>query len=113
IEHDQMPEIYRQNHFFLMSSAHEGMSNAMLEATASGLPIISTACEGTEELVAENGVIIQKSTPESFANAIIEVAKNSPQYDRMSELSRKTAEKFSWGASAQQYIDLYHTLAGT
>ena len=113
IGYDKMPSIYQQNHFFLMSSTHEGMSNAMLEAMASGLPIITTACEGTEELVSENGKIIQKPSAENIAKAILETARDFDGYNRMAAASRAKAEQFSWAASAQQYINLYRTLAGT
>ena len=107
VEYDEMPLVYQQNHFFLMSSAHEGMSNAMLEAMASGLPIISTPCEGTKELISQNGIIIQDATPETITNGIVEITNNPSQYNNMSECSRITAEQFSWANTAEQYLRLY------
>ena len=86
------------------------MNNAMLEAMASGLPIISTACEGTQELVTDNGLIISDPTPENIAKAIIEIAKDPKRYDQMAELSQKMAEKFSWANTAEQYLELYKNI---
>ena len=111
VEHDRMPSVYQQNHFFLMSSTHEGMSNAMLEAMASGLPIITTACEGTEELIDENGIIIREPEPELFARSIMEILSDLTVYRKMAETSRHTAARFSWAASARRYVDLYHRIA--
>jgi glycosyltransferase involved in cell wall biosynthesis len=111
VPYEKMPTIYQQNHLFLMASQHEGMSNAMLEAMACGLPIISTACEGTEELLNKNGRIVSIAAAKSFAEIITEIIKNPAQYTQVSEASRKIAENFSWNKSAQQYVDLYHKIA--
>ncbi|MHC4905086.1 MAG: glycosyltransferase family 4 protein [Planctomycetota bacterium] len=106
---EEMPSVYQQNHLFLMSSAHEGMSNAMLEAMASGLPILSTACEGTQELITDNGIIVSEPTSENIAEAIMHAAEDRQQYARMSVASRTIAEKFSWSNTANQYLQLYAT----
>ncbi len=55
---DKMPDVYRQNNIFVSASMQEGMSNAMLEAMASGLPIITTRCEGVDELISDNGIVV-------------------------------------------------------
>jgi glycosyltransferase involved in cell wall biosynthesis len=110
LEPDQIPECYQSHHAFLLTSINEGMNNAMLEAMASGLPIISTACEGTQELVTDNGLIISDPTPENIAKAIIEIAKDPKRYDQMAELSQKMAEKFSWANTAEQYLELYKNI---
>ena len=67
-----------------MSSAHEGMSNAMLEAMASGLPIVTTRCEGVEELIAGNGIVVEQVSAEAIAEAIKDLASDGEGYKRMS-----------------------------
>ena len=108
---ENMPSIYQQNHLFLLSSEHEGMSNAMLEAMASGLPIVTTPCEGTEELINDNGMITQNAEPEGFAKFIIAILNDYDTYYRMAIASRQKAEQLSWAVSAQQYFDLYQKVA--
>jgi L-malate glycosyltransferase len=51
VDNDKMPELYRQHDLFVSATMQEGMSNAMLEAMASGLPIVTTRCEGVDELL--------------------------------------------------------------
>jgi glycosyltransferase involved in cell wall biosynthesis len=92
-----------------MSSAHEGMSNAMLEAMASGLPIVTTRCEGVEELVDDNGVVTETSS-ESICDAIYRLWGDKDKYSAMSQASREKALKFSWNEVAGQYIKLYEKL---
>ena len=108
IPSENMPQIYRQNDVFVMSSAHEGMSNAMLEAMASGLPIITTRCEGVEELITDNGIVTERADAESFAEALKILAQGDKSYKQMCTASRIQAEKLSWNTVAQQYLDCYN-----
>jgi glycosyltransferase involved in cell wall biosynthesis len=110
---DQMPEIYRNNDIFLMSSMHEGMSNAMLEAMASGLPIITTRCEGAEELITDNGVVVEQPQAQLIANAVQCLAKNKESYNLMSTAARKQAENFTWHTVAEQYMHCYNKIITT
>ena len=107
---EEMPGVYRQNDIFIMSSAHEGMSNAMLEAMASGMPIITTPCEGVEELIADNGIVVKNSSPDSMANAIKLLATDKDKYDRMSTAATDRAANFSWEKTASEYMKIYHDI---
>lgn len=104
---EQMPQIYRDSHIFVMSSAHEGMSNAMLEAMASGLPIVTTRCEGVDELIANNGIVVETPQADQIADAIGFLANDKETYVRMAHAARERAALFSWSAVAEQYIRCY------
>jgi glycosyltransferase involved in cell wall biosynthesis len=91
----------------------EGMSNAMLEATASGLPIVTTRCEGVDELIGDNGIVVEDSQPPSLAAAIGKLAEDRRTLTAMSIAARRRAESFGWDKVARQYLDLYKmTLPG-
>ena len=107
---ERMPQLYRDNDIFLMSSIHEGMSNAMLEAMASGLPIITTRCEGVEELISDNGIVVELASANSIAEAVKQLVNDEKTYRAMCLAARKQAEKFSWQAVAEKYIDCYRTI---
>ena len=107
IDMENMPQLYRQHDIFISASMQEGMSNAMLEAMASALPIITTGCEGVEELIADNGIVAGQANAESIADAVKTVADNKKLYNAMSKAARKQAEKFTWNNSAKQYIEIY------
>ncbi len=106
-EADRMPELYRQHDVFVSASAQEGMSNAMLEAMASGLPIVTTRCEGVDELIAGNGVIVDEATPKALGQTIAALVADQPKCAAMAAAARKQAERFSWDAVAQAYLRLY------
>ena len=112
ISADDMSMLYHKNDIFISASMLEGMSNAMLEAMASGLPIVSTRCEGLDELIADNGIVVEQPNAESIANAIKSIADNEEKYATMRTAARKQAEKFTWKSSANQYIKIYHNVIG-
>jgi glycosyltransferase involved in cell wall biosynthesis len=107
IETEKMPDIYRQHDIFVTATMQEGMSNAMLEAMASGLPIITTRCEGVEELISDNGVVVDDSSAEALAGAISKLYENKQGYKTMSIAARRQAEGFGWDKVAEQYRQLY------
>jgi len=110
VEPEKMSEIYRDNDIFISASVQEGMSNAMLEAMASGLPIITTRCEGVEELITDNGVIVEDANAEDIAAAIRGLADNPQARKEMSAAARSRAQTFTWDRVAQEYLDLYEKL---
>ncbi|RKY08253.1 MAG: hypothetical protein DRP66_04965 [Planctomycetota bacterium] len=107
VEPEDIGQLYRNSHIFVMSSTREGMSNAMLEAMASGLPIVTTRCQGVEELITDNGIVLEDSTPESIARAVRRLLDDRRMYERMCVAARKRAEIFSWRHVADEYRKCY------
>jgi len=105
---EDMPQVYREHDIFLMSSLHEGMSNAMLEAMASSLPIVTTRCEGVDELVANNGIVVDRADAKSIVDAIKTLAEDKQLYEQMCAAAREQAKNFTWTAVANKYLDCYH-----
>lgn len=104
---EKMPEVYQQSDMFISATMQEGMSNAMLEAMASGLPIITTRCEGVQELIEDNGIVVENSDAEAIAEAIVKLADDRQLYKQMRKAARKQAEAFRWKSVAEQYLDYY------
>lgn len=113
IESEQMPQVYRQNDVFVSASMQEGMSNAMLEAMASGLPIVTTRCEGVEELIADNGIVTKESEPGQIASAVKTLADAPNTRKKVSIAARERAEKFSWKSVAERYLGHYRNILET
>jgi glycosyltransferase involved in cell wall biosynthesis len=107
IEAEDMPQLYRRNDIFISASMQEGMSNAMLEAMASGLPIVTTRCEGLEELITENGIVLEEASAKSLAQAVKTLSMDERRFEQMRIAARKRAEIFTWNSIANQYMELY------
>jgi len=112
VEQEKISELYRQHDVFVSASAQEGMSNAMLEAMASGLPIVTTACEGTEELIGDNGIVVENATPPLIAEAIRTLAASEQRRKTMSHAAGEKAKSFAWPSIADQYIRCYEKVLG-
>jgi glycosyltransferase involved in cell wall biosynthesis len=111
VPHEQLPEKYREADIFVMPSLNEGMSNTILEAISSGLPIITTQVGGTDELIDENGHIVDKKSPKQIKEAIKDYMKNPEKLERHRKKSRNIAETMSWERVTEEYIEAYREIS--
>lgn len=110
VDSQQMPQFYQNSDLYISATMQEGMSNAMLEAMACGLPIITTPCEGIDELIKDNGIIVKEESPEAIAKAISELAANTGRMELMAGAARKYSENFTWKSVSQAYLELYQKI---
>jgi glycosyltransferase involved in cell wall biosynthesis len=113
IPHEIVLPYYQEASLFVFPSLNEGMSNAMLEALATGLPLISTNTGGATELVTdgENGFIIKFKDSQDIAEKIERLILDEALRKKMSLASRARAEKMSWESVAQKYFEVYKQVA--
>lgn len=98
---------------FVMPSHNEGLSNTMLEAMASGLPIVSTNVSGSLENLREPGagVVVDVGCMEQFAEALVNLAMDESLRQRMGERGRNVIEsKYSIDQIAAAHLELYERL---
>ena len=107
IPHNQIQDAYRSSDVFVLPSLNEGMSNAVLEAMAAGLPIITTDTGGSVELIKGNGFIVEKKDTQSIVRAIQAFLNSRELIVEMGQHSRKIAENLGWNNIARAYYDLY------
>ncbi|MEO0561204.1 MAG: glycosyltransferase family 4 protein [Chloroflexota bacterium] len=105
--HYDVPAVYNEADMFVLPSLNEGMSNAVLEAMASGLPIVTTYTGGTAEMLRGNGILIPKGSPDEIAKAILELWADADLRRTMGARSRAIAETLTWERVADDYVDLY------
>ena len=83
---------------FMLSSHHEGLPVALMEAMTLGLPIVSTAVGGIPEMVTDDheGRLVADGSERELTQALIEVIEDADLRARYGEQSRATAlERFS------------------
>jgi L-malate glycosyltransferase len=98
---------YQAAHIFVLPSLNEGMSNALLEAMACGLPVIVTDTGGTRELIKANGIVVDKKSARDIEEALLKLGASPSLCEAMGKQSRCIAETMSWDNTARQYLDLY------
>lgn len=112
-DRDDIDQILRGLDLFVLPSQAEGISNTILEAMATGLPVIATNVGGNSELVSdgESGFLVGKQDP-------IEMAKRIERYLRDSALMqqhgrnalKRVQDKFSLSSMVDQYLTVYDRL---
>lgn len=111
IEHENLPGFLRKSDLFILPSLNEGMSNAILEAMACGLPIIATDTGGSKELVQGNGCIVPTGDVEALRKAVIKYTENADLIKAEGDKSRLLAEGMSWKKAANCYYAKYKNTA--
>jgi glycosyltransferase involved in cell wall biosynthesis len=96
----------------VLCSDREGLSNAILEYMACGLPVIATSVGGNVELVnEENGICISKNSIPELSKSLLKLIENESMRMKMGEASlRKINEKYSWERSMQELEHYYNSL---
>jgi L-malate glycosyltransferase len=100
---------------FVLTSSTEGMSNAVLEAMACGLPTIATAVGGNPETVdaPSTGLLIPAYSPQSVARAMRELLLDVDRAREMGRRARRRVEEcFSIDAMVAGFCRVYGTRGG-
>ncbi|HYH45021.1 MAG TPA: glycosyltransferase [Thermoanaerobaculia bacterium] len=89
----RMPDLYRAADAFVLASHNEGLSNAVQEAMASGLPTIATEVGGHAELLGRGeGWLVPPRDPAALGRAFTEALGDPTEADRRGRLGRARAE---------------------
>jgi sugar transferase (PEP-CTERM/EpsH1 system associated) len=109
-ERSDIPEIMRALNIFVLPSIAEGISNTILEAMASGLPIVATRVGGNHELVrdGETGLLVPSAHPSAMAEAIRAYLVDCRQAARHGAAGRQRVEAlFSIDSMVNGYLAVY------
>ena len=111
---DDTPDLYLCLDLFVLPSLREGISNTLLEAMASGLPVIATRVGGNPELVleGETGALVPAADPGALAAAMADLLTEPARLTNWGRAARERAlARFSQEAMIRGYTALYDRLA--
>lgn len=109
ISGEDVIEHYQRASIFVRPSLEDTKNRIVLEAMASGLPVITTDTEGISEIIfdKQNGFIVKKKDPDDLAEKIENFILNEAMLIEISKNSRLSAEQVAWSVIAKKYFDLY------
>jgi len=115
VPRETLADLYRGATIFVLSSDEEGLGIVILEAMASGLPVISTQCGGpaTAVVEGETGFLTPVGDPDALAERMQQVLRDGSLRQRMGKAGRRLAEeRFSIAAAGRTYLEKYDALLG-
>src|SRR5262245_16633238 len=107
---DDVPELLRAMDVFALGSLREGISNTVLEAMASGLPVVATATGGNLELVQDGktGRLVSPGAPDELTAALLAYARDDAGRTAHGRAARATVEReYSLQRMLGDYAELY------
>jgi glycosyltransferase involved in cell wall biosynthesis len=108
-----VPEILKATDVLVLTSHLEGMSNALLEGMAAGVPFVTTNYAGVDELVTDQveGSVVPLNDHEEMAKKVLQLLSDHELRARMSAAGRaKVNEQFGIPAMGDNLLRIYHQL---
>lgn len=107
---NSIPSMLADTSVFVLPSHSEGISNALLEAMAMGIPVVATNVGGNPEVVVneKNGLLVEANSPEALAFAMIRIADNKEKMLGLgNNASKRIRECFLYDCMIKHFDDLY------
>ena len=115
-DRDDVPDLLRMMDIFALPSLAEGISNTVLEAMATRLPVIATDTGGNPELVknGENGWLVPVGDTQALSKAIEKMVMDPEQREKMgSRGCDRVATEFNWARTVGDYLSVYDDVTAT
>lgn len=110
---DEVPEIFRlaamRRGVFALPTLHELFGLTLLEAAASGLPLVATRNGGPAEIVPtlENGLLVDPTDTEALGEALFQVLDDPEEWQRRADRGVvRSRQAYSWTSHVERYLEV-------
>lgn len=109
---DMLAAIYRSSELYVsagLNEGAEGLSLAVFEAMAAGLPIVATNISGNRDIIqnGKNGFLIPPDNPVQLGEGVLRMLTSDESRTVMGEKAKAFAKKYRWSEIARQYLAVY------
>jgi glycosyltransferase involved in cell wall biosynthesis len=121
VAHDELPDLYRAADLFVLPAMHDargnvdGLPNVILEAMASGLPVVSTRVSGIPLAIESglDGILVAERDARALEQAIAELLADAPRRRQLGERARRRVlDELTWDRVADRYRAAYAAVLG-
>jgi glycosyltransferase involved in cell wall biosynthesis len=106
----KLPKLYQAADVFAFSTFYENLPFAVLEALATGLPVVTTCVGGIPEMIdsGKNGFMVQPFNAKELSDRVLHFLEHPAEADEMGFLARKTIlERFDWRFIVKKVLKVY------
>lgn len=112
VSNEDLVGIYNMATVFIMPSLYEGFGLPVLEAMASGCPVITTKEGSLPEVAGEAALYVDAYSTESIAEGLKKVFNDENLRKELSKKGLKRAAEFSWKKTAENTLEVYRRVLG-
>jgi glycosyltransferase involved in cell wall biosynthesis len=108
-----MPALYDRAGVFVNASDIDNQPLSIIEAFASGLPVVTTDAGGIPDMVTneETGLLVDRNDHEAIAESVIRLLSDNPLAQRLASLGEEASHKYTWAAVRRDWLRLYSALS--
>lgn len=106
---ERMPELYAEHDVLLFPSLMEGLPSVLLEAMATGMPVITTETCGMSDVVEHgyNGLLVAPANAAAIEGAVERLATSAELRQKLGETARETMKRYPWERAGTQLEALF------
>lgn len=114
IDNRDIPALYAHADLMINPSRVDNMPISILEALASGVPVVSTDAGGIPHIVAdrETALLVPVGAPERMAAAAVEILRDAALRERLVSNGLAAAREYSWERIKPRWLAVYRRVAG-
>ncbi|MFZ4814935.1 MAG: glycosyltransferase family 4 protein [Phototrophicaceae bacterium] len=112
VDEDDKPSLYRLARVFVYPSAYEGFGLPLLEAMASGTPVVANNIPVFDEIAADGAFLIENGSVTKMAGALLALLEQNDLYESLRNTGIARASNFTWRKTAKQTLDVYKSVLG-
>jgi glycosyltransferase involved in cell wall biosynthesis len=107
VDEADKPSLYRLANVFVFPSRYEGFGLPVLEAMASGTPIVANQIPVIEEIVGDGAYLVENGSARAMGGAILALLGQNPLRETMITRGLSQATRFSWRKTARETLAVY------
>lgn len=98
---------YRAADVLLFPSLYEGFGYPVLEAFASGLPVVTSGAGGLREVGGDGALVVEGRDPAAYVEALTDLAEDTARREALVDRGRARARSFTWQRTAERTAEVY------